>query len=407
MATAFATDGEGSTYQFIRFGRVEAGLPGLALEGHLNAVADAGAARVLAAQDADAPASPAETRVEAEGLDVTGEAVEVTLYLDEQPLAGNYANGGPNLHNYLLQNVPAYAAAVANPDFDFVGIGIASSGSNALGNAEVGVSAVFVDTDAVAFIDPRDDSGTFDIWGTNGPDEIVGTDGGEVIRTNDPAASDGTSDTGGNTVLAGAGDDMIYGTGNLANTLNGGAGNDTYWDVKTGDVIVEAADGGIDTIITTTSFSLEGYADVENLSAAGVIVGNDLSNTLRSIFGTEATLDGKGGDDILQGGALNDLFIVDSEGDVVQENPRFSSSYDVVRAYTDYVLPEGQGIEQLELRRVRDADGNVVQDVAISGNEFANRIIGNGQRNALDGGAGDDELIGGRGTDILTGGAGA
>ncbi|GGL78708.1 calcium-binding protein [Wenxinia marina] len=399
MATAFSNASEARTFSFIRFLRDDAGLPRIALEGHLNAVADATAARVLAAQDPDAPAGPAETRVEEAGLAVTGEVVEIAVYFEGFD-ASFYANGGPTLHNYLLNNVPDYAAAAANADMDFVGLGIAASEDE----QKLAVSAVFADTEAVALIDRQEFRQVFDIWGTGGPDELVGTDAGEVIRTSNPTKPAGTPDTGGDTVLAGAGDDEIFSTGVAGNTLEGGAGNDTYHGVKGEDVLVEAAGGGIDTIVVTTSFSLEGHANVENLSAAGVIVGNDLSNTLRSIFGTSATLDGKGGDDILQGGALNDLFIVDSAGDRVTD---VAGAHDVVRAYTDYTLPEAQRIEQLELRRVRDADGNVVQDISATGNEFANRIIGNDQRNILSGMGGDDELIGGGGTDILTGGAGA
>jgi Ca2+-binding RTX toxin-like protein len=51
-------------------------------------------------------------------------------------------------------------------------------------------------------------------------------------------------------------------------TMTGGAGNDVYIVENGGDKLVEAANGGIDTIYTTlTSFDLNSAANVENLSS--------------------------------------------------------------------------------------------------------------------------------------------
>src|SRR5262249_52715447 len=71
-------------------------------------------------------------------------------------------------------------------------------------------------------------------------------------------------------------------TGNsAANVLNGGGGNDTYY-VSTGDSVVEAANGGTDTVYSDVTFILG--ANVENLTLTGTGAingtGNNLANTL-------------------------------------------------------------------------------------------------------------------------------
>ncbi|WP_188754185.1 hypothetical protein, partial [Wenxinia marina] len=380
MATAVATQDERSTYGFMTAyaeGSFE-------LEAHLSALADAGAARVLADGTAAAPRDVA-AEVEAAGLDVTGSAIEVTYYLD-YPGAGVFPTGGPVLNSVLIDEAEGYAEALADPDYDYVGIGITSTVRSSQ-DRQVAVSVVFVDTDAIALVDNGGE--TFAIWDSSASEEIFGTDAGEIIRADHVSGflGGGRSDT----IYGGGGDDTIYAADFYVDTLIGGAGDDTYHpDYLQGgpDVIVEEVDGGIDTIVYEGEFSLEGYANVENLTAEGMIVGNELGNTLRALFGG-SVFDGKGGDDTMVGKFGDDLFLVRDAGDVVVED-EVIVSYDVVRAYTDYTLGEGQAIEQLELRRVRDADGEVVQDVSATGNEFGNRIIGNGQRNALEGGAGDD-----------------
>jgi Ca2+-binding RTX toxin-like protein len=97
--------------------------------------------------------------------------------------------------------------------------------------------------------------------------------------------------------LAGTGNgeaNSITGTaGN--NTLDGGGGNDTYVVDSTLDVLVEAAAGGSDTVISSTSYSLG--AELENLTLVGaalngtgtavanVITGNAANNLLSGLGG--------------------------------------------------------------------------------------------------------------------------
>src|SRR5262249_54728961 len=118
---------------------------------------------------------------------------------------------------------------------------------------------------------------------------------------------------GGNDVLNG-------GAGN--DTMNGGTGNDTYFVDNTGDVVNELANGGIDTINTSVSYSLKLGCEEETLSttsAVGVVLNsNDFTNALIGGAGNDA-LSGGGGDDkfraktgdgndIYDGGAGNDTY---------------------------------------------------------------------------------------------------
>ncbi|MCY1547383.1 RTX calcium-binding nonapeptide repeat (4 copies) [compost metagenome] len=93
--------------------------------------------------------------------------------------------------------------------------------------------------------------------------------------------------------------------------MRGGLGNDTYQVTDVGDVVVELAGAGTDTVWTSlATYSLT--ANVENLhfSGSGNFVGNgnDLANTLSGGSGNDR-LTGGAGDDVLVGGVGNDIFV--------------------------------------------------------------------------------------------------
>jgi Ca2+-binding RTX toxin-like protein len=113
----------------------------------------------------------------------------------------------------------------------------------------------------------------------------------------------------GNAAISGTGsaqDNTLYGvTSAGANTLSGGLGNDNFI-VGAGDVAVEAAGQGVDTVYAYADHTLAAGSSVEYLigvAGAGMsLTGNELSN---GIFGTgfADTLDGGAGTDWLLGGA--------------------------------------------------------------------------------------------------------
>jgi Ca2+-binding RTX toxin-like protein len=229
---------------------------------------------------------------------------------------------------------------------------------------------------------------------------------GTMVRNT--ALADTLSGSAGNDVLTGdafrnilngnAGNDRLDG-GFGADVMNGGVGDDTY--VTDGsDTIVEAAGGGIDTVVTGLSFSLAALTEVENLTAADgsagvMLTGNALANMLSGNAGANR-LDGGAGADVMNGGSGDDTYVTDGADMIVE----------TVGGGTDTVLTSGSfslaALAQVE--NLTAADGTV--RLALTGNNLANVLTGNAGVNKLSGGAGNDRLTGGLGQDSLTGGAG-
>ncbi len=213
------------------------------------------------------------------------------------------------------------------------------------------------------------------------------------------SAFTGTGNASANVITGGAGNDILDG-GAGADTLIGGLGDDTYFVDNAGDVIVENAGEGTDTVKTAlASYALS--ANVENLvftgSAAFTGTGNDIANNLTGGAGADTlsggagddTLDGGAGADRLIGGTGDDTYLVDNVGDVVVENA--GEGTDTVRTtLASYTL--GANVENLIYTGTATFTG--------TGNALNNVIIGGDGANILDGGAGDDTMIGGFGNDI-------
>jgi len=182
-----------------------------------------------------------------------------------------------------------------------------------------------------------------------------------------------------------------------ADTLTGGASNDTYVVDNLGDVVVEAADEGTDTVLASVTTTLS--ADVEHLQLTGAsaingignaldntLTGNAAANTLQGGAGNDG-LDGGAGADVLVGGSGDDAYTVDNSADVVVELS--GEGDDTVRASASFVL--GNHVETLVLTGTAAIQG--------TGNALDNTLVGNSGNNLLDGGAGADTLVGGAGDD--------
>jgi Ca2+-binding RTX toxin-like protein len=255
-----------------------------------------------------------------------------------------------------------------------------------------------------------------------------------------------------------SGSDHTLSGGVGKDTLVGGAGNDTYVlnvsDGDLGDVLVEAAGQGTDTVRLTgngsaTNIVLIVPAHIEDVfvfSSTGAstvtLTGNALDNVLagESMPGGAARFDGGAGNDTLRGGAGNDslkggagndsltsatgndtldgglgtdsmagmlgddLYILDAPTDIVIENPGEGSdtvrlTYNVATATPiDLGVDYGGNIENVQVT------GTGVFN--LTGNAADNSLTGNASNNTLVDDVGNDTLDGGLGNDTLDGGAG-
>jgi subtilisin-like proprotein convertase family protein len=199
------------------------------------------------------------------------------------------------------------------------------------------------------------------------------------------------ADTGdGNDVLIGnaaanllrgwRGNDLLDGgAGN--DTLVGGKGNDTYVVDALGDLIVEQAGSGTDTVRTARA-SYQLGAELENLVYIGagsfVATGNALANVLTGGGGSDV-FDGAAGADLLIGGLGSDRYYVGA-GDTVVEFA--GEGTDSVFSGVDWTL--GANLERLYLTGNAAVNG--------TGNELGNTLGGdtNAAGNVLTGGLGND-----------------
>src|SRR3569623_1227686 len=167
----------------------------------------------------------------------------------------------------------------------------------------------------------------------------------------------------------------------LSNTLTGGLGDDTYV-ISTGDVVVEAANAGTDTVVSDVTYPLA--ANVEDLTLTGTAVINGTGNSLNNILTGNSlnnTLHGGAGADTLSGGLGNDTYVVDNTADVVTEN--LNEGTDTVQSSVTYTL--GNNVENLTLTGTAAING--------TGNSLNNILTGNSLTNTLTGGLGDDTYV--------------
>jgi endoglucanase len=244
-----------------------------------------------------------------------------------------------------------------------------------------------------------------DFNGTSGPDtfsatgnllQVFGNDGNDQLYVvgnqnrlsggngNDTLHADGAS----NSLYGDAGDDSLSVSGD-SNQLFGGAGNDVYLVDNGGDMVVENANEGIDTVLSTAHLRLA--ANLEYLVLQGSAdlqgAGNSLSNILVGNAGSNI-LDGDAGADAMYGGAGSDAYFVDNASDVVIENP--NEGNDTVFSTANLRLTAN--VEYLVLQGNADLQGG--------GNSLNNVLIGNAGSNLLDGDAGADAMYGGAGNDV-------
>jgi Ca2+-binding RTX toxin-like protein len=252
----------------------------------------------------------------------------------------------------------------------------------------------------------------FDLTGTAGDDQITGTN--VVDRISGMAGNDALDGRAGADVLAGGdGDDTLTGLagndtlqggagrdlldgGTGTDTMQGGTGHDTYVLDSFGDVVIEAADEGTDTVQSTLLAYTLG-TNVEHLMLTGTGPSAGFGNALKNeLTGNSAAnlLDGKGGADTMTGGGGDDLYIVDHAGDTVVEAS--NEGTDTVVSGITHSL--AANVENLRLIGFNAISG--------TGNNLNNTITGNSANNVLSSADGADMLRGRLGNDTVNGGSG-
>lgn len=322
----------------------------------------------------------------------------------------DWMEGGQGNDRYIVDNVGDTVVEHAGEGFDMIDTSISYTLStnvealrlmgiqgavDAHGNAGNNfLNAVWVDVAPAAGTQIR-------LYGEGGDDNLLGSRYGDLL--------DG-------------------GTG--ADKMTGGNGNDTYVVDNAGDVAIEQAGQGFDTVDTSVSYTLG--ANVEALRLMGIqgavdAHGNAGNNWLNAVWvnvapaaGTQIRLYGEGGNDDLQGsrygdlldggtgadrmtgGLGNDSYVVDNAGDIVVEQA--GAGYDVVTSSIGYAL--GDNVEAVRLIGVAAGATVVAQ-----GNDLNNELnavwVDQSAKVSLLGGGGNDRLLGSRYDDLLDGGTGA
>ena len=136
---------------------------------------------------------------------------------------------------------------------------------------------------------------------------------------------------GSNILSGGAGNDTLYGGEDGNDTLKGGTGNDTYLIDSNKSTVVENANEGTDTVISSIDYTLT--ANLENLTLVGNSGIKGTGNSLNNIIignNQNNTFTGGKGNDTLKGGVGADTYIFNKgDGqDIIQEDSPNSNAVD-------------------------------------------------------------------------------
>jgi Ca2+-binding RTX toxin-like protein len=216
-------------------------------------------------------------------------------------------------------------------------------------------------------------------WSAAEVEAMAVATGSESLVVTGTAGDDVLVGLGADDTLVGlAGNDVLDG-GYGADVLEGGGGDDVYYVDGEDDAVVEAADGGVDVVISAADY-YELADNVEGLIVKGdeaVGFGNDLNNIITGDDNSNELVGGAGADTLIGLGG-DDYYGVDDVNDVVIEEA--GSGSDHVSTAVTYTLPDN----------VEDIEGIGSDSIDITGNALNNWLSGNAGDNTLDGGAGSD-----------------
>jgi Ca2+-binding RTX toxin-like protein len=191
---------------------------------------------------------------------------------------------------------------------------------------------------------------------------IIGTNGADVIDATHTVAGQGLpsglddriNGRGGADSLSGLGGNDIINGGTGTDTMSGGTGDDRFHVDDAGDHVIELAGQGTDTVLASTSYTLEAGQEIERLRAnAGstgiTLTGNELDNRIVGGDGDDI-IAGGAGRDVLTGGAGHDTFVFTALTD------------SVVGVARDKIQDFVEGTDRIDLSRIDAISGTPGDD---------------------------------------------
>lgn len=217
----------------------------------------------------------------------------------------------------------------------------------------------------------------------------------EALVLTGTAALNGRGNALDNVLTGNNGANLLDG-GKGADVMRGWGGDDTFMVDNAKDKIVERADRGMDTVITTVSYRLTNDQSIEILKIDPYfnylgqtisLTGNDGATTIVGSYFADV-LNGKGGADILTGAGGPDTFVFDSTlgNGNVDRITDFASRFDRIKLDDAIVkgLPKGRLADALYKdlsKAVVDADDRVLYDPTTG--ELAYDVDGRGGAKAV------------------------
>lgn len=312
-------------------------------------------------------------------------------------------------------------------------------GNDILGYTYQGINSGLNSDTVIMVFDGGDglDTFSFDSFGSS---YIADLESEEFITLNTSTQRASLTDI--ENILAGNGDDLLFGTSGV-NELSGGAGNDAI-EGRCGDDIIDGGAGTADaavystlslsdiTIVQTMSgYTISGIGvgtdtltGIEVLRLSGVdysldtatfTQGNDSENgsalgDILFALGGNDTVNGLGGGDLIYGGAGNDT-LNGGLGDDILNGGGGGDTLDGGDGNDTASYDESTNRVEISLLSGTASGAQATNDTLIDienliGTNFGDTLRGDNGANVVDGGAGNDILIGFNGADQLFGGAG-